>query len=218
VEFGEIESALRLHPDVREAVVTTRQRAADDVQLIAYVLPAMGLTPSPATLQEYIARVLPAYMVPAEIITVAQFQMNANGKIDRRALPQQPLLDAASAGADGEVLQGTEAVIARIWCELLGLNGIDRHRNIFHLGAHSLLVMRCCVKIKQELSITCAPTEIFRFPTVAGIAAYVESVEMKPAADESTPLDTRNSGLSPAMQAITARRRNAWSASSAASD
>ena len=218
VEFGEIESALRLHPDVREAVVTTRQRAADDVQLIAYVLPAMGLTPSPATLQEYIARVLPAYMVPAEVITVAQFQMNANGKIDRRALPQQPLLDAASAGADGEVLQGTEAVIARIWCELLGLNGIDRHRNIFHLGAHSLLVMRCCVKIKQELSVTCAPTEIFRFPTVAGIAAYVESVEMKPAADESTQLDTRNSGLSPAMQAITARRRNAWSASSAASD
>ncbi len=216
VEVGEIESTLRLHPDVREAVVTVRRRTEDDVQLIAYVLPSIGQTPRPASLKEYVARTLPAYMVPAEVIAVDQFQLNANGKIDRNALLQQDIRSDSLAGVNGEPVGPTENAVARIWRELLGQKEIDRHQNLFHLGAHSLLVMRCCVKIKQELNIICGPTEMFRYPTVASIAAYLDSDEINTA--DLAPVETRDPSLTTALQAMIARRRNVWTASSTASD
>jgi hypothetical protein len=216
VEVGEIESTLRSHPDVREAVVTVRRRTEDDVQLIAYVLPSTGQTPAPSRLKEYVARVLPAYMVPAEVTAVEQFQLNANGKIDRNALPQQTTRSDFPVRVCGEPVGPTETAVVRIWRELLGLQEIDRHQNLFHLGAHSLLVMRCCVRIKQELNLVCGPTEMFRYPTVASIAAYLDSDEINPA--DLAPVQTREPGLTPALQAMIARRRNVWTAGSTASD
>lgn len=217
VEVGEIESTLRSHAGIREAVVTIRRRTEDDVQLIAYVLRAAGQMPAAASLKEFVARRLPAYMLPAEIIFVDQFQLNANGKIDRDALPQQTSLPESTAHVGCKPVGETENVIAGIWRELLELEAINRHQNLFHLGAHSLLVMRCCVKIKQELNLICGPTEIFRYPTVAGIAAYLNSDEMKTSLEPAT-LETGDTGLSPTMQAMIARRRDVWSAGSAASD
>src|SRR5439155_2321251 len=86
IELGEIETVLATHPAVASAVVTSRLSGVE-AELAAYVVPE-GRTAGAATLREYLARKLPAYMVPSTVTTLEAFPLTANRKIDRAALPE----------------------------------------------------------------------------------------------------------------------------------
>jgi amino acid adenylation domain-containing protein len=86
VEPGEVRAVLQRRPEVADAVVVARQVPSGAQQLAAFVVPAPGAAPDPARLRAALARELPPYMVPAEIVTVAEIPLTANGKADTRAL------------------------------------------------------------------------------------------------------------------------------------
>jgi amino acid adenylation domain-containing protein len=86
VELGEIESTLRRHPVVHNAVVVLR----DARSLVAYVVPDSGVDIDEPALRAHLAEQLPAYMVPARIVALAEIPTNAHGKTDRAALPAPP--------------------------------------------------------------------------------------------------------------------------------
>jgi len=86
VEPGEVRAVLQRRPEVADAVVVARQAPSGAQQLAAFVVPAPGAAPDPARLRAALARELPPYMVPAEIVTVAEIPLTANGKADTRAL------------------------------------------------------------------------------------------------------------------------------------
>ncbi|MEU7176844.1 MULTISPECIES: amino acid adenylation domain-containing protein [Streptomyces] len=87
VELGEVEARLRLHPDVRDAVVVAREPSPGNVRLVAYTVPAGRPAPDAAVLRAHLADALPDYMVPADFAAVDRIPLTANGKVDTRALP-----------------------------------------------------------------------------------------------------------------------------------
>src|SRR6185369_6447498 len=95
IELGEIEAALARLPGVREAVVLVREDETGDKRLAAYVSNTANTAntasstdpaPAPEDLRTALRRTLPEAMVPAEVVVLPSLPLNANGKIDRRAL------------------------------------------------------------------------------------------------------------------------------------
>ncbi|MCB0020843.1 MAG: amino acid adenylation domain-containing protein, partial [Anaerolineales bacterium] len=87
IELGEIETILRQHDGVKEGVVTAQDDPSGDKRLVAYIIPQPGQEPTTAALREYLAESLPAYMVPTLFVSLTEWPLTPNGKIDRRALP-----------------------------------------------------------------------------------------------------------------------------------
>jgi amino acid adenylation domain-containing protein len=208
VEPGEVETALLGHPGVREAVVTAvtaAGEAAGGHRLIAYYVPegAEGpvppTAPTPADLRLFLRESLPEHMVPSLFVPLAELPLNANGKVDRRALPSP---EAQLAG-ELEDAQRTlprnpvEEVIAGIWEDLLGLDPLDHPVGVdddfFHLGGHSLLVIRLLSRLRQAFGADLPVQRVFATPTVAGLAAAIAALAAETAAGrrEALPPITR---------------------------
>ncbi|WP_168199615.1 non-ribosomal peptide synthetase [Pantoea sp. CCBC3-3-1] len=140
IEPGEIEAALREEAGVRDAAVLLDTPEQGQPRLVAYVV---GGENSQA-LREALSARLPAHMVPAVIMPLAQLPLTAHGKLDRRALPKPEIAVADGAGARNEV----EQTLARIWSEVLNIPepGIDE--NFFALGGDSINSLQVIAKAR----------------------------------------------------------------------
>jgi amino acid adenylation domain-containing protein len=203
VEPGEVESALLLHPGVREAVVTAAAEAGGGHRLVAWYVPEGADGPAPVELRAHLQESLPEHMVPSLFVPLAELPLNANGKVDRRALPapEAQLAGEARSAGEAEIAPRTpprnpvEEVIAGIWEDLLGLDplkqpvGVDD--DFFHLGGHSLLVIRLLSRLRQAFGADLPVQRVFAAPTVAGLAAAIGAMTAMTAAgrrEEATPL------------------------------
>ena len=169
IELGEIEAVLLNHPAVARCVVVTRTEREDDVRLVAYVVAASPDVHLPS-LREHLQSALPEYMVPQHLVALKSMPLLPNGKVDRHALPA-PDVEASRPPRDERQPPATEEekAIAEIWCELLGVEGIERTDNFFELGGHSLLAMRAVVAVKRKLGLDIAPRRLV-FETLRQVA------------------------------------------------
>jgi acyl carrier protein len=121
----------------------------------------------------HLAGRLPDFMLPSQIIVLGTMPLTPNGKLDRRALPVP-----VAASEQGPVVAAeneTEAAVAEIWRDSLGLTKISMVSNFFDLGGHSLLVVQVQRRMKERFKRDIAITDIFRFPTVRAIAAHLSN-------------------------------------------
>ncbi|MFP5284773.1 MAG: amino acid adenylation domain-containing protein, partial [Thermoanaerobaculia bacterium] len=184
IELGEIEAALASHPAVREAVVLARQDKTGGQTLIAYVA---GDGPETAGLRELLRRRLPEYMVPAFFVALPALPLNPNGKVDRGALARiEPFPETGAAGEGAAPRTVTEELLAGLWAELLGRESVGVHDNFFELGGHSLLATRLVSRIRSALRRELPVAALFERPTVAELAAALESV---PQGDPLPPIE-----------------------------
>ncbi len=168
IELGEIESRLQAHPDVREAAAAVRQDQPGQKRLVAYVAPRDGAPCEPEALITLLRGQLPEPMVPSVIVKLATLPRSANGKIDRQALPRP---DHAAAKAKGWTAPrtSTEAQLAAVWAEVLGLDRVGVHDNFFELGGDSILSLQVISRAKtQGLPLT--PRHLFQHQTIAELA------------------------------------------------
>ncbi|MFF4404871.1 amino acid adenylation domain-containing protein [Streptomyces sp. NPDC001404] len=170
VEPGEAQAVLAAHPGVREAVVIARTDGPGDVRLAGYAVFAAEPVPA-AELAAHCARSLPDYLVPTTFTALDAVPLNANGKLDRAALPLPEARAVAEADEPDGVLQEN---IAALWAELLG-TGVGVHANFFESGGNSILAIRLIAAIQAEYAIALPVREVFAHPTVAGLANAVES-------------------------------------------
>jgi amino acid adenylation domain-containing protein len=175
IEPGEVEAVLTAHPAIRTAVVTAH---GDDAErrLIAYSVPAdqgEGLPPT-AELRAFAGDRLPAFMVPAVFVELAELPLTTNGKVDRAALPE-PAGEARTGTAQAYVAPrtGAEDVIAGIWAELLGVERVGVQDNFFDLGGHSLLATQLVSRIREVFDVDLTLAEVFEEPTIEALAAVV---------------------------------------------
>jgi amino acid adenylation domain-containing protein len=172
IEIGEIESALRQHPEVSQAVVMARG-GGSAARLVGYVVPRDGAEPDelPARLQAGLAERLPDYMVPAVFVFLERLPLSPNGKVDRLALPEP------EPGRGRERIAPrtrTEKAVAGIWSEMLGVSEVGIGDSFFDLGGHSLLATRVLARIQAELDVALPLRDLFETRDLAGLAALVD--------------------------------------------
>jgi amino acid adenylation domain-containing protein len=165
VEPGEVAGVLRAHPAVREAVVVAETGVAGTV-LIAYCVADV----STEDLATHCAERLPAHMVPDRFGLVDTIPLTANGKLDRAALPPVEYGGGDSVAPEGVVQER----LAEIFSELLG-KAVGANDDFFHSGGNSILAIRLVAAVQSTFDVDLPIRAVFEGPTVAGLAAAVET-------------------------------------------
>ncbi|MDG6106883.1 amino acid adenylation domain-containing protein [Dactylosporangium aurantiacum] len=173
IELGEVEAALAALPGVATAVAAVHGSRAD-AQLVAYVVPEPGVYPDPRDVREQVAALLPAYMVPAHVMTLDELPVTANGKLDRRALPE-PGDDGPARPPYVAPSTAAEQAIAATWAELLQVDRVGLDDNFFDLGGHSLLITQLIARLKATLEIDVPVRAVLDHQTAGAFAAVVEA-------------------------------------------
>jgi amino acid adenylation domain-containing protein len=175
IELGEIEAVLLRQEAVKQSVVLAREDEPGEKRLVAYVTLKAEAADQSSGLEEMRAglkAVLPEYMVPAAFVVLEGMPLNANGKLDRKALPAPET--SALALQVYEAPQGAiEEMLARIWQELLHVDRVGRHDNFFGLGGHSLLAVQVSSHIRETLEREVALRELFEYPTIQALAQRI---------------------------------------------
>ena len=185
VELGEIEVALEQHEAIREALVVARAGPGGK-QLVAYAR-AQASAPSGRDLRRWLEGRLPAYMVPAAVVFVAEWPLTPNGKVDRAALPA-PDTSGAAAGYVGPKTRLEERLVG-IWTEVLRIPRVGIHDNFFELGGHSLVATQVVARIRAQLGVDLPVRALFDAPTVAGLAEQSQR-RLYRSRDEERPIET----------------------------
>ncbi len=166
IELGEIEAVLGRHPAVQEGAVLARADGPGEKRLVAYIVAQAGAVPAVMELRQFLKTRLPEYMIPAAFVTLDKFPLTANGKLDRRALP------APQAGrpdlAKRYVAPRTpvEELLAKIWAEVLRLERVGIHDNLFELGGDSILNIQIVARARRA-GLQLSPHQLFQQPTIA---------------------------------------------------
>jgi amino acid adenylation domain-containing protein len=181
IDVGEIESTLRQHPGVREAVVILREDEPGQKGLAAYLIGDDAFALDSAELHSFLKTKLPDYMIPEAFAVLKEFPITPNGKVDRKALPV-PMMDTP-ASEQNFVAPCTpiEEELAGIWREVMKRDTIGREDDFFAIGGHSLLAMMMISRVRQTLKATLTLRDIFEAPTVAGLAAILAQKDHRPA-------------------------------------
>ena len=174
VEPGEIESNLVRHPHVGQCKVIVRGGTAAEKSLAAYVSPQNGIKPSPAELLGFLRGRLPEYLIPSAIVVMDELPLNANGKIDTRALPEPTVITAALPIDPDRPLSDTETSLMTIWKDLLRTGEITLDDDFFTLGGHSLLGMKLFVRIQKTFDVVLPLAALFRAPSIRQLAALID--------------------------------------------
>jgi tyrocidine synthetase-3 len=182
LEPAEIETLLRQHEAVKEAVVLVHTEANGEKSLTAYTVPQTSRTSetnrtnktSPAKLRQYLAETLPVYMIPTHFVSLPEIPLTPNGKVDRKALPQPTVAGAKKVVRPRKEMERT---LARLWSEVLAIphENIGIESNFFELGGHSLKAASLVSRIHKRFNVNLPLREIFQNPYIKGLAEYIEA-------------------------------------------
>ncbi|HYY42898.1 MAG TPA: amino acid adenylation domain-containing protein, partial [Pyrinomonadaceae bacterium] len=174
IELGEIEAVLAEHAAVAECVVVARGEAAENRQLVAYVV-AAERAPDTAELRQHLGARLPEYMLPSTFVLLTALPLTPSGKVDRQRLPAPASAAAASGTAYIAPRTPIEEVLAGCYAAVLALPRVSTTDNFFNLGGHSLLATQLLARIRQACRVELPLRALFAQPTVAALAEVVET-------------------------------------------
>jgi len=173
VELPEVEAVLAVHPGLRQVLVVAQEVEAEDKRLVAYLVPeAAGF--DLAALKEHAETALPDYMVPSAYVELDALPLTANGKLDRKALPEPALPDTGPYRAPRTE---RETALCRVFAEVLGVDRVGVDDDFFELGGQSLSAMRLLNRIRTELGAELSIETLFDESTVAALATRFERDE-----------------------------------------
>ena len=136
------------------------------------MLSAPGRELNGESLRTLLRNRLPDYMVPTLFVRLKKLPLTANGKIDRRALPE-PDEESSEAPLYVEARSPVEEIVAGIWKQVLGLKKVGVHDNFFELGGHSLLATRIISRVRKSLAVDLPLRTIFESPTIAELSENI---------------------------------------------
>ncbi|MFE6923179.1 amino acid adenylation domain-containing protein [Nocardia sp. NPDC057663] len=166
IELGEIEAALLAAPQVAQAAVLAQSDPQLGDRLVAYVVPAPETELTAAGAKAAVAQVLPSYMVPAAFVVLDRLPLNANGKLDRAALPAPVLEPRHYREPVGE----NALAVAEVFTEVLGVDRPGLDDDFFSLGGNSLLATRVVHRLRERTGTELTVAAFFADPTVSGLA------------------------------------------------
>jgi amino acid adenylation domain-containing protein len=184
VEPGEIATVLGQHASVETSVVVAREDVPGEKELVAYVVLSPGASMTAGELRDHLRQRLPDYMVPADFVAMKSLPLNANGKVDRSALPAP---NGPGQHAEAYVAPRTpvEEELVRILAPLLKLERVGVNDNFFLLGGHSLLGTQLIARVSESFGVDLTLLKLFDHPTVAEMSIEIEDLIMARVEEES---------------------------------
>jgi acyl carrier protein len=183
IELGEIENILLNHEQVKEAVVIAGNKKNDKYLCAYYVAedkkqgaatgPAQNTnakdSPGHTELRAYVSFRLPPYMIPSYFVQIEKMPLTANGKINRKALPEPDQPVGAAYIAPRNI---SEETLTQIWADVLGIekDKLSIDGNFFELGGHSLKAAMLTARIHKKMGLKIPLDQVFINPTVMGLA------------------------------------------------
>ena len=186
IETGEIEHALTRVAGVKEAVVVAVETPQSDHFLCAYLTLATEESIEVEWVKKELAKALPAHMIPSVWMVLLALPLNANGKIDRKALPAPAPSDNQQEATLAPRTR-LEEELTTIWEEVLQKQGIGIRDNFFEIGGHSLRAIRVIALLDKKLGLKMDLRDLFTHPIIEKMAEQLESAETS-AYEEIMPL------------------------------
>ncbi|HEX9733021.1 MAG TPA: amino acid adenylation domain-containing protein [Thermoanaerobaculia bacterium] len=184
VEPGEVAARLNAHPGVRQAVVVAHDAPPAAIRLVAYWVPAQD-EPTVDALRRFLRATLPEFMVPASFVALDALPLTPNGKVDRRRLPAPDVARRHGERPFVAPRNSTEAMLADLWAEVLGVERIGVHDNFFELGGDSVYGIQIAARANQTGRLELSPMAIFRHPTIAELAAIAATARVPQSVDQA---------------------------------
>ncbi|WP_241385592.1 non-ribosomal peptide synthetase [Rhodococcus sp. CH91] len=169
VELGEVEAALTAVRGVRDAVVSALTDTRGVTRLVGYVIPDGDVDAT--TVRTVTAERLPDYMVPSAVLVLDTFPVTANGKVDRKALPQP---DFSSLVGTREPRTVTERLLAGVVAEVLGLERVAVDDDFFALGGDSIVSIQLVSKVRAA-GLWISTRQVIELRTVEDLAAAIDA-------------------------------------------
>ncbi|WP_133258288.1 non-ribosomal peptide synthetase, partial [Streptomyces sp. V2] len=169
IELGEIEAALTRCEGVAQAAVLAREDQPGIKRLVAYLVADAPVD----EVRAHLAATLPEYMIPAAFVPLEALPLNANGKLDRKALPAPDLSTDQEYAAPRTPVEKT---LAAVWRDVLGVERVGVHDNFFDLGGDSILSLQVVARARRA-GLGLSSRDVFTRPTVAGLATGVAPVD-----------------------------------------
>jgi amino acid adenylation domain-containing protein len=173
IELGEIEAAISQHRSVREALVVVREDERGDKRLVAYMIPKAKPVPV-EELKNFLQSQLPGYMVPTTFVEMVAFPLTENGKIDRRALPENSPPQQSEQVKIVAPRNQWEQQLLKIWEELFKIQPISVTDDFFELAGHSLMAVRMFSQIKNITGKNLPLAKLFEAPTIEQLARLLQ--------------------------------------------
>ncbi|MFI1162008.1 amino acid adenylation domain-containing protein, partial [Streptomyces sioyaensis] len=169
VEPGEVESALLRHTAVAQAAVIVRPGPHDNLQLLAYAVPAAGEAIDGGELHAWSQNELPEHLVPSAVVVLDEIPRTSHGKIDERALPDPE----QTGGRTRAPRTPQEELLCLLFAQVLDVPRVGPDDSFFDLGGHSLLATRLIIRIRKAFRCELAPRALFAAPSPAELAVVL---------------------------------------------
>ncbi|MNZ68938.1 Linear gramicidin synthase subunit A [compost metagenome] len=185
IELGEIEARLHEQSEIRDAAVGV-QDGVNGKHLVGYLVASTAGADTSVLLEQVKQRLraeLPEYMVPLHWGWLQQLPLNANGKLDRKALPA---IDIGAQHSQAYLAPRSEleTTLASIWAEVLKAERVGVRDNFFELGGHSLLATQIASRVQKVLQLNVPLRAMFECSTVEELATYVEGLKASELSDD----------------------------------
>jgi amino acid adenylation domain-containing protein len=178
IEPGEIETVLRKHPGVKQALVVGYPQNAPR-KLAAYLQVESQPPQLPENFRAWVQAELPEAMCPAFLIPIQAFTLTPNGKIDRNALPtpEESLSTLQGGGAPRNDMEDT---LLQLWRQCLNAPQMGIYDNFFDFGGDSLLIVQIITELESRFGKTLPLSLIFHYPSVEKLAAALQDEGWQP--------------------------------------
>src|SRR5690554_3923688 len=176
VELGDIEVAISRQQGVQQAVVVVREDVPGEKYLAAYLV-NKDREINIKEIRDELIGLLPDYMIPSHFVQLEDLPKTSSGKVDRKALPRPEAKRPDFGVLYRKPSTALEKNIAAIMIDVLQFDKIGVDDNFFELGGNSLLAQKTISELKIKFKYTLPITKLYQYPTIAGMAAYIEKGE-----------------------------------------
>lgn len=174
IHLNEIENELMKHEAISLAAVVVEIGGGLHKMLTAYIVFASQKSVDHADdIRAFLSLNLPPYMLPAKYVVVDELPLTLVGKVDKKNLDKLPHTDL-SFHVDTSSASAIEETIKKIWKHLLNRSNIETNRNLFELGANSLLMTEACARINDELHAELKISDLLTYPTIHRLSRFLE--------------------------------------------
>lgn len=175
IELEEIETQLRTHSSIKDAVVVLQDFSATDHRLHAFIVYETGEEPTASELRRHLRQALPDYMMPQQFTALSELPRLASGKINRKLLAQ-PVSEVKVGHEYIAASSATEKVLVDIWQAALKRDKVSIDSQFFDIGGHSLLALEVILEMEARLGVRFNPQDMW-VNTLEQLAAKIDLVK-----------------------------------------